>query len=81
MGIGITTLSETPGLGTRITEDIFTQQFHNKSKDTIFKVKKDGGEIDAITGATISSRAVAQAITETKIFYEQHQEKLKKCLK
>ena len=58
VGIGITTLSETPGVGTRVRETAFTGQFKGMSSTSNFKVKKDGGEIDAITGATISSRAV-----------------------
>jgi len=54
-------LKETPGLGTKITEPEFTNQFKNKKPSQI-KLKKDGGEIDAITGATISSRGVVEAI-------------------
>ncbi len=54
---------ETPGLGSKITENKFSQQFHgiNPGKQ-VFKVKQDGGEIDAVTAATISSRAVIDAI-------------------
>lgn len=54
---------ETPGLGTKITEPKFKDQFVrlNPRRD-IIKVKQDGGEIDAITAATISSRAVTDAI-------------------
>ena len=54
-------LKETPGLGTKITEPEFTDQFTNKKPSQI-KLKRDGGEIDAITGATISSRGVVEAI-------------------
>ncbi len=54
---------ETPGLGTKITESRFSDQFHgmNPGKQ-VFKVKQDGGDIDAVTAATISSRAVVDAI-------------------
>lgn len=54
---------ETPGLGSKIAENRFSHQFHgmNPGKQ-IFKVKQDGGEIDAVTAATISSRAVVDAI-------------------
>ena len=54
---------ETPGLGTKITESRFSDQFHgmNPGKQ-VFKVKQDGGDIDAVTAATISSRAVLKAI-------------------
>lgn len=54
---------ETPGLGTKVMDKKFHDQFEgiNPSKH-IFKVKQDGGEIDAVTAATISSRAVVDAI-------------------
>lgn len=54
---------ETPGLGSRVNEPRFKEQFNgfNPSKHK-FKVKQDGGEIDAVTAATISSRAVINAI-------------------
>jgi electron transport complex protein RnfG len=63
-GMKILTQAETPGLGAKITERSFTQQFINK-KPTVLAVQKDGGEIIAITGATISSRAVAESVRQT----------------
>ena len=56
--------TETPGLGTRITESFFTSQFSGVSLDNVALTKNDG-QIDAITGSTISSRAVVEAIRET----------------
>lgn len=54
---------ETPGLGTKITESKFSSQFVGINPGEVeFKVKQDGGDIDAITSATISSRAVVDAI-------------------
>jgi electron transport complex protein RnfG len=54
---------ETPGLGTKMMEAKFKNQFVGKNPGTNkIKVKKDGGEIDAITAATISSRAFCDAI-------------------
>ena len=50
---------ETPGLGARITEQAFLHQFENKSLDDAFTAKND---VDAITGATVSSQAVAATI-------------------
>ncbi len=55
--------TETPGLGVKITHDSFKNQFKGKKGDEL-KLKKDGGTIDAITAATISSRAVANGIKE-----------------
>jgi len=54
---------ETPGLGTHMTDDWFLSQFRDKNPASYnIMVKKDGGEIDAITAATISSRAFADAV-------------------
>ncbi|MBU2590473.1 MAG: RnfABCDGE type electron transport complex subunit G [Nitrospinota bacterium] len=52
---------ETPGLGARIVNPSFRESFKGKSGDAL-KLKKDGGEIDAITSATISSRAVSSGM-------------------
>ncbi len=53
---------ETPGLGTKMTDDKFLQQFKGINiSDFKLKVKKDGGDVDALTGATISSRAFCDA--------------------
>lgn len=68
-GIGILTHQETPGLGARITESAFTDRFKNKPIFTIFKVKKDSGEIDAVSGATNSSRGVCAAVDKTIKLY------------
>ncbi len=61
--------TETPGLGTKITELKFRNQFKDKEGDSL-KLKKDGGGIDAITAATISSRAVANGIKEGVDWYK-----------
>ena len=62
---------ETPGLGAKIVTEKFKKQFKGKSAKQL-KVKQDGGEIDAITAATITSRAVADGIREglVKFFNE-----------
>lgn len=53
--------AETPGLGSKLDSPAFSSQFENRSARSL-KVKKDGGEIEAITAATITSRAVCKAI-------------------
>ncbi|MBL7843558.1 MAG: RnfABCDGE type electron transport complex subunit G [Cyclobacteriaceae bacterium] len=54
---------ETPGLGSKMSQPNFLNQYFGKNpgKNNL-KVKKDGGEVDAITGATISSRAFSEAV-------------------
>lgn len=56
-------LKETPGLGVKIIEPSFRDQFIGKTIDNVL-LKRDGGEIDAITAATISSRAVCKGIKQ-----------------
>lgn len=54
---------ETPGLGSKMDTPAFSGQFVGKNPaEANLKMKKEGGEIDAISGATISSRAYAEAI-------------------
>lgn len=63
--VNITVLSqkETPGLGTKMADAEFKDQFNGKNpSDFQLKVKKDGGPVDAITAATISSRAFCDAV-------------------
>ena len=57
--------SETPGLGMKLKTPEFAGQFAGKD-GTSLKVKKDGGEIEAITSATITSRAVCRAIADAQ---------------
>jgi len=74
-GVKILSQTETPGLGTRIDEKGFINQFVRKKGDDIY-VDKDGGEISSITGATISSRAVTNGLREEiKKFKEVHDKK------
>lgn len=59
----VTQQKETPGLGTKMTEQKFNGQFAGINPATFnLSVTKDGGEVDAITASTISSRAVCDAL-------------------
>ena len=54
---------ETPGLGTKMKDEKNLAQFREKNpRDFNLKVTKDGGEVDALTGATITSRAFGEAV-------------------
>ena len=62
---------ETPGLGNKITDEAFTGQYRDKNPDSFdLRVKKDGGEVDALTGATISSRAFSEAVQTAYDFFK-----------
>jgi len=57
-GIKILDEKETPGLGSKISDDYFTAQFKDKKAGELIL----GESIEAISGATISSRAVIEAV-------------------
>ena len=65
-GISIIRHSESPGLGAKITDDDYRGQYIGLDIDNV-ELKYDGGQIDAITGATISSKAVADAVRTTAL--------------
>ena len=75
-GIGITTHKETPGLGSKVAESSFTSNFVDKSITDIFKIKSDNGIIDAVTGATISSKGVCTAVQKSVAIYPEIKEKI-----
>ena len=54
---------ETPGLGSRMTDPSFIRQFIGMDPgEQPLRVRKDGGQVDALTAATISSRAFCDAV-------------------
>ena len=72
-GIEFTTISETAGMGMKVIEAEFKDQFLGDDVDS-FVVNKAGGstepnQIDSVAGATISSRAVTNAVNAARDFY------------
>ena len=66
--IAVLEQKETPGLGTKMKDEKFLKQFRGKHPKTYnLKVKKDQGDVDALTGATITTRAFSEA---TQMAYE-----------
>ncbi len=71
-GISILSISETAGLGMKAKEPAFYTQYEGKQTEK-FAVSKDGGEgepIDAISGATITTRAVTNAVNVALAYYQ-----------
>ena len=66
--------SETPGLGQNAAKESFYGQFSGISGGSDITVVKSGGgdmlQINAITGATITSRAVTKAVNEARKYSE-----------
>ena len=70
VGIGTTTLKETHGLGMRLVEPEYRDQFRGHPTDAI-ELKKNGGHLTAISGATISSTGSVAAVNEAVRIFNQ----------
>jgi electron transport complex protein RnfG len=74
-GVAILKHGETPGLGDKIARPEFTGRFVGKALGNAdWRVRKDGGDFDQLTGATISPRAVVGAIRRGLEFFREHRE-------
>ena len=63
VGTSVISHAETPGLGAKMTEPAFASQFVGKNPSSFrLSVTKDGGDVDAITASTITSRAYCDAV-------------------
>ncbi len=70
IGVAVTTHSETPGLGSKAKDDPkFASQFAGMTMDKNLAIKKNGGEIDIISGATITSAGVSLAAQKAQEIY------------
>lgn len=76
-GIEILQHAETPGLGALVEDAWWKDQFKGKGLNNAdWRVKKDGGEFDEITAATITPRAIVAAIRKGLEFYEAHKDEI-----
>lgn len=72
-GVNILSINETPGLGMNATKESFTNQFLGEVPENGFSAKSEDAskqEIDALTGATITSEAVSQAVNKAIDVYK-----------
>ena len=82
IGAGVTTHAETPGMGAKAkTDPSFVAQFQGLALKDPIKVTKDGGTINAISGATLTSRAVSLAATDAGKIYLQLKPQITEKLK
>jgi electron transport complex protein RnfG len=81
-GIGVTTHKETPGLGANAKADpSFAAQFAGQSISSPFGVTTDGGQISALSGATITSRAVCSGVNQAVETYNRLKPQLEEKIK
>ena len=79
IGMRVTTHTETPGIGSRAkTDTAFIEQFEGMSVESGFSVKPDGGDIDAMSGATVTSRGVSSGIADSVEKYKRLKEEISK---
>jgi electron transport complex protein RnfG len=73
---------ETPGLGDRIdaAKSDWIRRFNGRSiadpAPERWAVRRDGGEFDQLTGATVTSRAVVNAVRDAALYFQQHRDEV-----
>jgi len=81
-GVRVNSHTETPGLGDKIQTNksdwilSFDGKTYQAEQDKIWDVKKDGGNFDAFTGATITPRAVIHSIKDALIYFQKNKQQL-----
>ncbi|MBF0201041.1 MAG: RnfABCDGE type electron transport complex subunit G [Desulfamplus sp.] len=79
IGIAVTTHSETPGLGSRAKDDpSFASQFAGLGVDENIAIKNNGGPIDIVSGATITSAGVSNAAQKAQEIYRRLKPEIEK---
>lgn len=82
LGVRVLQHKETPGLGDRIDLSVsdwilgFTGKTLNDDNLSTWAVRKDGGDFDQFTGATITPRAVVKAVKNTILYFQQDKDKI-----
>ena len=82
LGVRVISHAETPGLGDKIevSKSSWILSFNGNSLDNLsvdqWAVKKDGGEFDQFSGATITPRAIVNAVHQGLVFFKHHQAEL-----
>jgi len=80
--VRVTTHSETPGIGSRAKDNLeFVSQFSGLGMDTTFAIKSDNGDIDAMSGATVTSKGVSVAAAQAKEIYQKLKPEIVKQIK
>lgn len=81
-GVRVLRHKETPGLGDKIELSVsdwilaFNNQTYSKTNQNLWRVKKDGGQYDQFTGATITPRAVVNTLADTLNWMDNNMQQL-----
>ncbi len=73
IGIGMTKHGETPGFGAKAKEEpeLLADKFNGRTLLSAYQLKGNGGEIDGISGATMTSKGVCGAVTSASTLYQE----------
>lgn len=81
-GVRVLEHRETPGLGDRVesTKSDWVEQFNARSlldpKPVGWRIKRDGGQFDQLSGASVTPRAIIKAIRETLLYFDAHKDEI-----
>lgn len=81
-GVRVVSHRETPGLGDRIeaSKSDWLNRFAGRSSTRPdyeqWRVSRDGGNFDQVTGATVTSRAVVSAVRDALIYFDKHRDEI-----
>lgn len=81
-GVRVISHTETPGLGDKIQTnksdwiETFAKRSYAQADDKRWEVKRNGGDFDAFTGATITPRAVVLAVKDALIYFDKNKQSL-----
>ena len=81
-GVHVLEHRETPGLGDLVesTKSDWVRQFDGRSLlDPVpddWAIKRDGGQFDQLTGASVTPRAIVKAVKDTLVYYDAHRDEL-----
>jgi len=76
LGVEIVSHSETPGVGAQIEKDDFRRQWEGLAASEPVALRSAGGQLDAITGATLSSGAMVDGTNQIVTFLLEHSEEI-----
>lgn len=82
LGVRVIEHKETPGLGDKIDRKksdwiiAFNGRSLSNTPEDAWQVKKDGGDFDQLTGATITPRAIVKSVHKAMLFFDQHRAQL-----
>ena len=82
LGVRVLSHKETPGLGDAIDSrrsgwiGAFAGRSLEDPREDRWKVRKDGGDFDQLTGATVTPRAVVRAVRNALVYFDRHRDAL-----